>query len=86
MATPFATVKLSSFMKAIKGIDTRKPKKILQALRNRFSDEPVWQNDEDPEISFEKFFNSTIFKGKSRHKDGRLDLKLLTLFAVYTCK
>ena len=86
MFTPFATIKLSSFMKAIKDIDTNKSRKVLQALRTSFSDEPAWQNDEDPEINFDKFFYSSIFKKHSKYRDDLLDFKLLTLFALYTCK
>ena len=73
-------------MKAAKGINGDKVKEILSQLGNYFNNDSAWQKDGSLEIDFEKFFSSCIFRLEGSSDSDRIDWKLLTFFALFTCR
>ena len=55
-------------------------------LKLYFKDDPNWQNEANSEIDLEKFLKSNLFKVEADQDVELLDWKLLSIFALFTCK
>ena len=83
---PFCDTKLSEFLKAMTEISSSQVKEVLKQLKEYFKDDPNWQNEANSEIDLEKFLKSILFKVEGNHDNQALDWKLLSIFALFTCK
>ena len=83
---PLAKTKISDFFKAMTLINDKKAKEVLRELKNYFQNDPNWQNEGNSEIDLETFFGSCLFRIEGDEEAQLLDWKLLSFFALYTCK
>ena len=81
-----AMTKVYDFLKAAKEIKDDKVREVLSELGNFFNNDPIWQKDGNLEIDIEKFFGSFMFKSEKIQDQDKIDWKMLTLFAIFTCK
>ena len=79
-------VKIADFLAAIRSITSVETKQVLEQLKKYFVNDTAWHTDENSEIDFDKFFLSSLFKYFGKQDIELTDWKLLTFFALYTCK
>ena len=68
------------------GVSDKQVKKVLKQLKIFFKDDPNWQNDGNSEIDIEKFLGTSLCRDEGDQDGDSLDWKLLSFFALYTCK
>ena len=70
-------------MKSINAVESAK---VLDQLQKQFRNNTAWNSDLNPEISFSRFFLSSMFSFEGKQGQKLVDWKVLKYFALYTCK
>lgn len=88
LLTPFSKTQLTKILDCIEDNGVVEEKRLLALLKKEFGNNQDWKDafDTTPHLDLAKFFRSGLFKANNRQSPNTIDLKLLTLFAYYTCK